>query len=260
MRKHLLLIVYTWCISYVCLAQEKILTVGIQFKPLIPSNVITNKVETQITDNFQFDLNNKPSYSFGMVLRKGFTKNISLESGINYVKRNYTCDIIDLLTTELKSREFSIIGYEIPTLALVYIKLSQEVYMNAAFGASIDFFPSDVGTDIDDIYHLSIRRSWVVPSMLANLGWEYRTKKSGYYYFGASFHRPFVTIYKSGFRITQDFIQTESIFESKGSYLTLDLRYFFHEEVQKKKAPVKDMRYYRKLRKARAKAAAAQKG
>lgn len=250
MRIFILLLIGVACITVK--AQEKVITFGLQVKPIISSGLITDKQITQFEDNYEFNLHNNPGYSFGMVMRKGFTKNISLETGINYVQRNFTAEVQDDSRLKNINYDFSIVGYEIPTLALVYVRLSDLIYMNAAFGASIDFFPSDVGSNQDSLYHISGRRTWIMPSLLANIGWELRTKELGYFYLGGSFHRPFTNIYFTGLRYTYPGGQTESIFNTSGSYLTFDLRYFFHEDPQKAKAPKpvkKDLKYYRKLQK-----------
>lgn len=238
--------------SHLGFSQERVLTVGIQAKPLIPSDVITDRTITQFQNNYAFTMTNRPGYSFGMVLRKGFNDRFSFETGINYVSRNFDLTIEDQTGSVVsQDNRFQIIGYEIPMLGLVYVRLSKEIYMNAAFGASIDFFPSDVGTTSETIYHISQRRAWFMPSLLANIGWEYRTRNLGYFYLGGSFHRPFTNIYFTGVRYEPEPQLTESIFQVSGSYLTLDLRYFFHEPPQEKKPKKekKDLKYYRKMQK-----------
>ena len=107
--------------------------------------------------------------------------------------------------------------------------------MNASMGVSADMYASN--TQSRGTYHrtLTARKHTFQPAVLANLGWEYRTEKSGYLYLGASLHRPFsyelVThIDYEGNGKYEDLYQPLS-----GSYLTLDIRYFFHEDPEKKK-------------------------
>ncbi len=129
---------------------------------------------------------------------------------------------------------FKIIGYEVPVAGLVYIPLSQHLFMNAAFGFSFDFFPSDISTASSFYEHYGARTEWVIPGMLANLGWEFRTEKSGMIYLGASYHQPFSEIYNSIITYTQ-FGKEELVSGFlRGNYLTLDLRYFFHEDPQER--------------------------
>lgn len=257
MKKAIIFFTLFACI-YSSYSQERVLTFGLQFKPLFADDIIVDRTVSQSVNSINYSLNTNTGFSFGGVIRRGITDKISFETGINYVSRKFDIDVDDPDTFTGNS-DFTIIGYEIPALALVYVQLDKQIFMNAAFGASIDFFPSDVGTRTDEIYHISNRRSWVMPSLLANLGWEYRSKKMGYWYLGASFHRPFTNIYYSGVRYTSSTENTDAFFELNGSYLTLDLRYFFHEDPLKKKSkeaaqPKKDVKYYRKLQKERDKA------
>lgn len=241
------------------LAQERVLTFGLQLKPILADDMITTRTLQQTQNNKQFTLTNQLGYSFGGVIRRGITDKISFETGINYVSRNFNISVSDNENEFSGGSDFTIIGYEIPVLGLVYVQLDKNIFMNAALGASLDFFPSDVGTRTAEILHISNRRSWIIPSLLANLGWEYRTPKSGYWYIGGSFHRPFATIYQSGVQYTSPVDNTLTFFELTGSYLTVDLRYFFHEDPLKKTSkeqaqPKKDIKYYRKMQKQREKA------
>lgn len=257
MRKTLfgILLIFTALVGF---SQERVLTFGLQFKPLIPEDIFTDRTTTVFENNINFSLNTNVGYSFGGVIRRGITDKISFETGINYVSRNFNLSVEDEDNAFSGTTDFTIVGYEIPALGLVYVQLDQQIFMNAALGASLDFFPSDVGTRTDELFHISQRKAWFMPSILANLGWEYRTKTKGYWYLGASFHRPFTNIYFTGVRYSSPVENTESTFQLVGSYLTFDLRYFFHEKPQPKKTkeasqPVKDIKYYRKLQKQREK-------
>lgn len=256
--KKAILLFFSCYLATSLIAQERVLTFGLQFKPLFADDIIVDRVVSQTVNNIDYTLNTKTGFSFGGVIRRGITDKISFETGINYVSRKFDIGLDDP-DTFTGGADFTIVGYEIPLLALVYVQLDQQIFMNAALGASLDFFPSDVFTRSEEIYHISNRRSWVMPSLLANLGWEYRTKKMGYWYLGASFHRPFSNIYFTGVRYTSSSETTDAFFELSGSYITLDLRYFFHEDPLKKKSkeasqPKKDVKYYRKLQKERDKA------
>lgn len=177
----------------------------------------------------------------GMVLRRGISKNWSFETGINYVRRNYKLKFEYPLLSEPQELSYRFIGYEIPLQALVYVRLGTNTWMNASGGASIDFYPTDIiaqkSVGEDSIFYnvaqKTFRRRWVQVSLLANYGFEYRTRNKGYWYAGVSYHRPFRTI-----AITRAYVlsQRETVFidqEINGSYLTLDLRYFFHEKATK---------------------------
>lgn len=234
---HLFLVIIITLISNTLSAQENTITAGFQFKPIFSSKFFNTGPETRETDGLTFTLKPKGGFSAGMVLRRGFTQTVSLETGINYVKRNYSFTISDTLPEA--QGDFSMVSYDIPLLALVFIRLSDHIFMDVGMGVSVDFFPSDLKTKGDHYEHYSAREEWVIPAILANLGWEYRTEKSGYIYLGASFHRPFGSIYGSfigypDLNATNP-NKTEPPIKISGNFLTADLRYFFHSDPLKKR-------------------------
>lgn len=212
-------------------AQQSIMTVGFQIKPIFRGEIFSAKDIEKTQDSIDFTVATMLGFSAGMVLRKGITKTISFETGINYVKRVYNLSITDSnFTGESK---FRIIGYEIPLLALIYIRIGEKIYMDNALGFSIDLFPSDVITSASYFKHFSRRTSFIIPALLANLGWEYRTDKSGFFYIGASYHRPFLKIMSTKIRYNRDNKISELETKLAGSYLTIDFRYFFPEAPEK---------------------------
>ena len=218
-----------------CSAQSRITTFGIQFKPIFPVGFLgTGKQTVQVdTANIRFDLALKSGYNFGMVIRKGFTDLLSLELGINYVKRKYHLDIVKPDYTD--ESEFRIIGYEIPASLLVYIRLGEKIFMNASLGASADMYASNVQSSGESHRTLTVRDQTFQPAVIANLGWELRTERSGYFYLGSSLHRPFDNELTTRVNYKRNQEELEVFQPLSGSYLTLDVRYFFHEDPKKKK-------------------------
>jgi hypothetical protein len=222
--------------------QERVTTFGLQLKPIIPVEFFSAGKQEVNNSDFQYTNQPKLGMSFGMVIRKGITKNISIETGLNFLKRNFDLTINDLSTSFSGTSDFSIVNYEIPLLALVYVELSRNIFMNVSGGFSLDIYPTPLYVEGTYFTNAINRSDWIQPSLLVNIGWEYRTAKSGYIYFGASLHRSFnkmifrefvsySAINANGDREIFD----EAIFDLTGNYFTLDLRYFFHEEKQKKK-------------------------
>lgn len=216
-------------------SQNKILTAGFQFKPIVPTNLTNTGPTTIFENNIEYGIDPQMAYSFGMVIRRGFTKYLSFETGINYVTRNYNYSVFDAERQIDIQNSFRIIGYEIPTLGLVYVKLGEQIYMNGAFGLSFDVFPSDIGSGDTLFSVLAARNSWLQTALLANTGWEYRTEKNGYFYLGFSYHRPFTFMSRLQFSYDTpaavERVQTDLL----GNYFTVDFRYFFHEDPMKKK-------------------------
>lgn len=236
------------------MSQKRLLTFGVELKPMMPGDLFRTGTAQVTEANLDFSITNKIGYSGGMLVRYGFTDAISLESGINFVRRNYELNIVDSDIDFTGTSRFAIIGYEIPTRGLVYVRLAERIYMNAAFGLSFNFYPSDVATFGEYFEHISARRSWIQTAGVANLGWEYRTYEKGTFYLGASFHRPFGDMYRSFLTYITDTYFTEVATDLNAAYLTMDLRYFFHEEPLKKKRKEKKknkLREFRKMQKDR---------
>lgn len=229
----------------VAMSQERVTTFGVEIKPIIPSNLF-NTGQTALTQNgIDYELNQRIGYSFGGVMRFGMTNWLSLESGISFVRRNFSTNVSDPAYGFTDTVGFRVIGYEIPVSGLVFVQLSDEIFMNAAFGLALDMFPSDVGNGNDvDFIQISRRRglgggssfmTWSKLGLIANVGFEYRTEKSGYFYIGGSYHRPFQPIYDTYLYYTNtDGVEDRAKLAMSGNYLTIDFRYFFHEEPKKK--------------------------
>lgn len=228
-------------LSIVCLigihfaySQQGVITFGLQYKPILPFKILNVSDSPLEGIGLEGTISPTLGHNFGAVIRRGFTKNISLETGINYNLRNFRVDatLDDTLDGVLN---FGVVTYEIPIQGLVYVRLSEQFYMNVATGFSINFRASDVGTFSEDKNFSALGRIQIVNlAYVANIGFEYRTKKSGYFYLGATLTNPFRPL-----GLVQ--VKSEVLLNSKtaladlsGNYISVDLRYFFHENKQKK--------------------------
>ena len=228
-------------------AQENVTTIGIQFKPTVPSRFFGTGAES--AENNQLTVINDPEFgmNLGMVVRRGITKNWSFETGITFIQRNYKLSFFHPDLFEDVSINYRFIGYEIPLQGMVYVRLGENLYMNASGGMSLDIYPTDIEGFADtrrdtlrfDFYQQTFRRNWLQVALLVNYGFEYRTKDKGYFYFGASFHRPFSEIATTQARMELNTFPTRVSYQINGSYLTFDFRYFFHEDPERKKIKTK---------------------
>ena len=216
-----------------CFSQSRLTTFGIQFKPIFPVGFLGTGKQNVFQDSVKYATTLKGGYNFGMVIRKGFSEVLALEAGINYVRRKYHLDISELNHNE--SSEFRSVGYEIPVALLVYIRLGEQVFMNASLGASADMYASNVQSAGENHSTLTVRNHTFQPAVIANLGWEYRTERAGFVYLGSTLHRPFN--YELTTQINYDPRNRDILVYQplSGSYLTLDVRYFFFEDPKKKK-------------------------
>lgn len=211
-------------------SQARVITAGFQFKPIFPSSMFgTANMADVVQNNIGFRADQKNGSSLGMIIRFGINKRFSFETGIHYVKRNF--DLIIRDTTFYGKSDFKIIGYEIPVQGMIFLQMSKRVYMGASGGLSLDMYPSNIRTTDTYFIHNSKRNGVFQFGILANLGWELRTEKSGIIYLGASYHLPFSNFYTS----TVKYVPSQEIirFNLKGNYLTLDFRYYFHEDPAK---------------------------
>lgn len=214
---------------------SNIKTVGLQYKPIVPSELF-NTGPSIFTDE-EWDVTITPllGHSYGMVIRNGFTDRFSLEVGINQTLRDYRVEAAVNDTAFSGKSIFRLVGYEIPVQGLVYVRLSERMYMNNAFGLSFNMFASDVETSDEFFYIRALRSRWLQLGLTANVGFEYRTESSGFFYLGASLHRPLTSIASTYMRYEAVGRRIEQSLPLNGNYLTIDLRYFFHEEADKKK-------------------------
>jgi hypothetical protein len=167
------------------------------------------------------------------------TKNLSLESGINYLTRKFELTINDQDLNFNETSNFKLVNYEIPVSLLVYIRLTEFIYMNVSGGFSLDIYPSDLYTYSSNFQNDVLMYNWIRPSLIANIGWEYRTEKSGYFYLGASYHRPFSHMAKEIIWYNGNKRDERVELNLSGNYITIDFRYFFHEDPEKKMKKVK---------------------
>ena len=220
-------------------AQERVTTFGIQVKPIIPSELFNTGKQEVLKNNVTFGLAPLAGYSVGMVIRKGFTKNISVESGINYLKRKFELSITDDDNNFREASTYGLINYEIPISLLVYTRLSQFIYMNASGGVALDVYPSDLYSYSENFRNDLFMYNWIRSSLIANIGWEYRSEKSGYFYVGGSYHRPFAHMAKEVILYNGNNKDESVSLNLSGNYITVDFRYFFHEDPERKIRKVK---------------------
>lgn len=212
-------------------SQENIFTAGFQYKPIFASAFLSTGTKSISQNGIDFSVSQKFGYCAGMIIRRGITKRFSFETGINYAKRNFGLSITD--TSFTGKSDFTIIGYEIPVQLLIFLQASKKGYINTSMGMSWDMYPSNVATKDSYFWTSSKRHSLFQLAALANLGYEYRTEKSGYFYIGASYHLPFSYFYLT----TINYRTNQEIAKIKlgGNYLTIDFRYYFHEDPLKPK-------------------------
>lgn len=206
---------------------------GLQLKPVIPFDYFDPLTVVE-RENVMGQIELKGGFSFGMNVRVGVTNAISFETGISQIRRSYDFSVQNDTSGYSESARVRFTGYEIPVMALIYIRLGERTWMNTALGASLDMYPSDAQRDIEQGRIYIYRYNWLRTGLLGNIGVEYRTDKSGTFYLGASYHRPFndmavadLTYYGPSF-LPYDMRTTLN-----GTYLTVDVRYYLHDDPER---------------------------
>lgn len=224
--------------SMLCSAQAGVATLGIQLKPVVVLDYFDPSVQAE-QEHLRTVMDLRGGYAFGMTVRVGITNMITLETGLGSMRRNYDFRITNDTSLYDGIGTVRYTGYELPITGMVYLRLGEHTWMNTALGASMDFYPSDVEAVIEEGSVYIFRRNWAQVSVLGNLGLEYRTPKSGTFYVGATYHRPFNDLALADLRwnyygppVARTYTQRVSL---SGSYLTVDLRYYFHEDPDRRK-------------------------
>lgn len=224
------------CFISVVQAQEKSTVFGLQYKPIIPAAYFDASNSSASWEGYQFNLAPKYSYSLGMVVRTELNKTFFFETGINYIDRNYRLNAKNESIDLNDFTDFSLRAYEIPYQLLTYVQVSNDVYLNVAFGFSHNIFASDVYSEGESDYQFiqnTLKRKRIQMAMLANIGAEVRTKRNGIFYVGTSLHRPWKEIgriYPEYDDFNEQAPSTDSYYiDVLGNFLTIDFRYYFQE-------------------------------
>lgn len=227
--------------------QEKIPSYfGFQVKPIFPGVFIgTTSFDSNIS-GFNTTFMQATGYSFGGVIRIGVTKLIAIETGINLTQRNYKFDSSVPDSNIYVNSRLRYLTYDIPLSALFYIRLADKIYMNVSVGAALSYNPTVTGVKImpesyHDIRQIALGKK-LVGEAIGNIGFEYRTLKSGIFYLGAAARVPFAPLFylKSEYRYQGFYLTTDAENQGRvdGSYIALEIKYFF-PIIKSKGSPIK---------------------
>lgn len=220
---------------------------GFQFNTVFPTRFIGEPILEVEDQAFYTRLSQKTGFSFGGTVRAGVTQLIAIETGINFTQRNF--DLYSEKKDSLVSisDELTFIEYSVPINALFYIRLADKWFMNASLGGMVTFKPTDIGVlnmpgGPHSFRHTGLVRRKLGFDVNANIGFEFRTEKSGFFYLGGSGRVPFVPLFDLICDYTYQGNNIRVIGEVDGSFLALDIKYFFPVKqkrgVQYNKGPI----------------------
>ena len=236
MRNNFLFIILC-CVVFSATSQNKRTTFGLQYKPIIPAAYFNSSHLNKSSGAYNFNLTPKYSNSFGMVIRYKINKTFWLESGLNYIQRNFELSVTNNNIGLDDFTNFGMRSYELPMQLLTYVRASEYWHLNLAFGISHNVLASDVfsyGEHNQNYFQNTYRKSGGYRALLANVGMEYRTEAKGNYYFGTSLHRPWkaiAKIYPEYNATPTNAFNDDNKFslDMLGNFVTIDFRYFFPE-------------------------------
>ncbi|MGB0934128.1 MAG: hypothetical protein ACPGU5_07580, partial [Lishizhenia sp.] len=206
---------------------------GITYKPLIPFGLVGDKPVDIKVESFTTNVRPTFGYTFGANIRAGITKLLAIETGLLYTRKNYYSEFNLADSSLTAENDFGLINFDVPVNLLVYIQLGEKLYANTALGVSLTYNPSNIRTQVEPggAHTFSIqasRRGFFSGELNANIGFEYRTEKDGFFYFGFAGKVPFepllkvVSIYRN-----DDYVLFNGA-ELSGATFALDFKYFFH--------------------------------
>ena len=207
---------------------------GVQTKVLLPSDFLGPVKTTLSNEGFQSNLTQKTGYSYGALIRADYTKNVTLECGINYIQRQFKAEMTysDSLVVISDTNKLTFINYELPITGIVKIQLARDLYSLVGLGTSFTYKPTNVAL-IDlpggkhTFYHSGSVKKFGV-DLNAQAGFELRTKKSGYFYIGGGVKVPTSNLFNWGGKYAQQG-SSESLIDFEkvnGAFLSIDLRYY----------------------------------
>ena len=208
---------------------------GIAISPTIPTNFIQKNDTYKQTDSSEYRVNLAYGYVFGMEIRHNFSKYFSIQTGINFIRRNYDAyailnykktiisgsDTSFSIEKDTSSQRLKFIAYEIPIVIHGFVQLSKNIFMDIGGGIGIEFYPSDIY--INNFY--GQRKSWVIPGMLFNIGWEYRNENIGIIHLGFGYKMHFTDIIYTVF--TNDYGRKIDYIDASGNYFAINIKYYF---------------------------------
>lgn len=206
---------------------------GFQVKPIFPSKFIGTENNEFSNQGYNVVISQKVGYSFGGVVRVALADFIGIETGIHFNQRYFQFNMSLPDSNISQVDDFGFVQYDIPLNALFYVKLTKKWYMNAALGPAIGYKPSSVGTIAQPIGNHEFINIGLVGinkkvnfDLTGNLGFEFRTKKSGIFYLGGSARVPTSPLFELVSRYRNGTYEVDNYGEIDGSFLSIDLKYF----------------------------------
>jgi len=234
-RKAIIIFISVLFASFLASAQKGTAVFGFQIEPIIPTELFRVRKEKIDFEKVSFTTTPKPGYMIGGHIGLNFGNRITLETGINMIKRNFQIQANETEQAENPYLNFVVQNYEIPVAVTYYVRLGERLYMANTTGVSHQILPSNLrsfnkGKYPDgrfyELEQRSARLNWLMPTFKGGVGWEYRTEKDGYIYAGFVYHL-FTALYDTNIIYKSGDIRENFNQRYIGDFFGLVLRYNF---------------------------------
>ncbi len=205
---------------------------GFQYRPVFPTRFIGDPETIMTQDEYSNTITQQMGFSFGGTVRAGITKLIAIETGINLTRRNFAVSMSIADSNVYGENNLRFLTYDIPLNTLFYVQLSEQFFMNASLGLNIAYKPTNVGIltlpgGSHSFTHTGKAGAKLNFGLNANIGFEFRTEKSGFFYIGGSGLVPFTPLFNMIAQYKYQGYSNTIYADIDGSYLALDFKYFF---------------------------------
>lgn len=180
-----------WSQAYNKLGQPNFF--GFHYRAILPMQQMQSGIQNFADSVLQCSIQPTNGYTFGGIVRYGLSDLISIETGLYYNQRNYLINATRTDSAISVDQRLRFVQFEVPIQGLIAIKLSKQIYANAALGASLLYKPSSVATYINPYDKHEFRQVGLVDindklgfDLRASAGFEFRDKKIGVFYLGGT--------------------------------------------------------------------------
>ncbi|MEY3084164.1 MAG: hypothetical protein RL037_344 [Bacteroidota bacterium] len=174
-----------------------------------------------------------PGYSFGGMIRRDFERGFSIEGGINYTQRHLKVSMAVADSGISLQNNITFVNYEFPIQGLVFVKLTKSIFGSAGLGTSFFYKPTSVRVNNytdgkSNFVHYGYSRWKFGAEINAQAGFEFRTKKSGYFYLGTTAKIALAPLFEyNGLYFYGTQLKANDFRQASGAFLSVDLRYYF---------------------------------
>lgn len=166
---------------------------GFHYRLILPMQQMQSGTQKFSDSVLQTSITPQDGYTYGGMLRYGITDLISIETGLYYTQRHFQIQSTRTDSALTVDQRLRFVQFEIPIQGNIGIQLSRSIYANAALGAAVLYKPTSVATYVNPYDKHEFKQVGLVDinkkvgfDIRTSIGFEYRNKKAGVFYLGAT--------------------------------------------------------------------------